>query len=245
MPKLLEAGDANAVPPAHPERRWDSIQSGLHQVCGCVVLKESRYMCLPVRFLCWMLISVNSSIFSVWLPGGCATAMSPRAMTAYRAMKPLRCSVVACSNPSSLWLDASSWRSSEWRRTNCYQRNAHSSSHTFPSKGRLSWNSLCLSALMTAEKDMDSIEQHGGPQRAHRYTAIQGFWGFAFVHLSIMMIWPLKAPNVTFIPFIHWWKELRCQLLIRKKTHNSCTLTQPTGAIWASVSCPRTLWHAD
>ena len=36
MSKLLETWDANAVSPADPERRWDGVQSWLHQVCEWV-----------------------------------------------------------------------------------------------------------------------------------------------------------------------------------------------------------------
>lgn len=102
--------------------------------CVFVLLLKKAGTCFYLVDFC---VGCWYQCFSLWLPGGCATAMSLRVTTACRAMKPLRCSAAACSSPSSLWPDASSWRSSEWRRTNCYQRNAHSSSHTFPSKGRL------------------------------------------------------------------------------------------------------------
>ena len=34
--------------------------------------------------------------------------------------------------------------------------------------------------------------------------------------------------------FIHWWQWLPCKVL-----------TSTSGTVWSSVSCPRTLWHAD
>lgn len=78
--------------------------------------------------------------------------MSPRVTTACHVMKPLKCLAAVCSNPFSLWRDVSSWRSSEWKRTNCYRRNAHSSSHIFPSKRKLSWvyKWKCLDSRISA-----------------------------------------------------------------------------------------------
>lgn len=137
VPKLLEAGDTDAVSPAHPERRRDGVQSGLHKVCVCHGLRRQVHSS-NIR-------TEHNRGFPRRLPGGSATATSPRATTACRAMKPLTCSGAACSSPSSRWPAASSWRSSEWRRTSCYRRNAHSSSHTFPS--RLTLLKCCASAL--------------------------------------------------------------------------------------------------
>lgn len=65
--------------------------------------------------------------------------MSPKVTTACHAMKPLKFLAAVCSNPFLLWRDVSSWRSSEWKRTNYYQRNEHLSSHIFPSKRKLYW----------------------------------------------------------------------------------------------------------
>lgn len=65
MPKLLEAGDADAVSPAYPEGRWDSVQSGLYQVCACTDMEDThgtrfiycvhylRVLCGLHRWLCY------------------------------------------------------------------------------------------------------------------------------------------------------------------------------------------------
>lgn len=127
VPQLLEAGDAVAVSPAHAERRWHGVQSRLHKVWA-VLARSAEYF------------SMYTFCKTLWCfcpcpAGGCATATFHRVTTASRAMKPLRCLAAACSSPSLRWLDVNSWRSSEWRRTSCCQRNGRWSSHTFLSKG--------------------------------------------------------------------------------------------------------------
>ena len=43
-----------------------------------------------------------------------------------------------------------------------------------------------------------------------------------------------KATYSNLYTFIHWWRWLPCKVL-----------TSTSGTVWSSVSCPRTLWHAD